>query len=134
METLLYFILWGGLLFLLMRFGCGAHMMGHGHGGMLASTTSPGRRTTRCAGRRRQRTSTRSAARQFEPTAPNWPCTTVRSTTSVRVNVVSFSRRRLSCIPDPRTRCIQPKRSMPMADSLRSPKYGWAGWLQKLRP
>ncbi|TAM64232.1 MAG: YHS domain-containing protein [Rhodanobacter sp.] len=32
MESLLYFIFWGGLIFLLMRFGCGAHVMGHGHG------------------------------------------------------------------------------------------------------
>lgn len=31
MDTLLYFVLWGGVFFLLMRFGCGAHMMGHGH-------------------------------------------------------------------------------------------------------
>jgi YHS domain-containing protein len=33
METLLYFLLIGGLFFLMMRFGCGAHTMGHGHGG-----------------------------------------------------------------------------------------------------
>jgi YHS domain-containing protein len=32
MEALLYFALWGGLIFLMMRFGCGAHVMGHGHG------------------------------------------------------------------------------------------------------
>ena len=32
MEALLYFILWAGLIFLMMRFGCGAHVMGHGHG------------------------------------------------------------------------------------------------------
>ncbi|TAL91461.1 MAG: YHS domain-containing protein [Rhodanobacter sp.] len=32
MDTLLYFVLWGGLFFLLMRFGCGSHIMGHGHG------------------------------------------------------------------------------------------------------
>ena len=31
METLLYFALWAGLIFLMMRFGCGAHVMGHGH-------------------------------------------------------------------------------------------------------
>lgn len=31
METLLYFLLWAGLIFLMMRFGCGAHVMGHGH-------------------------------------------------------------------------------------------------------
>jgi YHS domain-containing protein len=30
MEALLYFALWAGLIFLMMRFGCGAHVMGHG--------------------------------------------------------------------------------------------------------
>lgn len=34
METLLYFLLFAGLFALMMRFGCGAHVMGHGrHGG-----------------------------------------------------------------------------------------------------
>ncbi|WP_119419735.1 YHS domain-containing protein [Desertibaculum subflavum] len=32
MEALLYFALWAGLIFLMMRFGCGAHVMGHGRG------------------------------------------------------------------------------------------------------
>ncbi|MDH3208965.1 MAG: YHS domain-containing protein [Burkholderiaceae bacterium] len=32
MESLLYFVLWAGLFFVLMRFGCGAHIMGHQHG------------------------------------------------------------------------------------------------------
>ena len=32
MEALLYFALWAGFIFLMMRFGCGAHIMGHGHG------------------------------------------------------------------------------------------------------
>ena len=32
MEALAYFILWAGLFFLMMRFGCGAHILGHGHG------------------------------------------------------------------------------------------------------
>ena len=32
METLLWFAVWAGLIFLMMRFGCGAHVMGHGHG------------------------------------------------------------------------------------------------------
>ena len=32
MEALLYFALWAGVIFLMMRFGCGAHIMGHGHG------------------------------------------------------------------------------------------------------
>ena len=31
MEALAYFILWAGLFFLMMRFGCGAHILGHGH-------------------------------------------------------------------------------------------------------
>lgn len=32
MEALLYFAFWAALIFLMMRFGCGAHVMGHGHG------------------------------------------------------------------------------------------------------
>lgn len=31
MNSLIYFLIWGGLFFLMMRFGCGAHVMGHGH-------------------------------------------------------------------------------------------------------
>jgi YHS domain-containing protein len=31
MESLLYFALFAGLFFLMMRFGCGSHIMGHGH-------------------------------------------------------------------------------------------------------
>jgi len=36
MEALIYFVAWGALIFLMMRFGCGAHVMGHGgsHSGM----------------------------------------------------------------------------------------------------
>ena len=33
MDTVLSILLWGGLLFLMMRFGCGSHMFGHRHGG-----------------------------------------------------------------------------------------------------
>jgi YHS domain-containing protein len=33
MEALLYFAFWAGLVFLMMRFGCGSHVMGHGHHG-----------------------------------------------------------------------------------------------------
>jgi YHS domain-containing protein len=33
MEALLYFALWAGLIFVMMRFGCGAHVMGHGRHG-----------------------------------------------------------------------------------------------------
>ncbi|MEO3429584.1 YHS domain-containing protein [Pelagibius sp. CAU 1746] len=29
METLIYFALWAGMIFLMMRIGCGAHVMGH---------------------------------------------------------------------------------------------------------
>jgi len=32
MDALIYFVLWTGLIFLMMRFGCGAHVKGHGHG------------------------------------------------------------------------------------------------------
>jgi YHS domain-containing protein len=32
MESLLYFAFWAGFIFLMMRFGCGAHVIGHGHG------------------------------------------------------------------------------------------------------
>ena len=33
METLIYFLLWAGLFLVMMRFGCGSHVMGHGHHG-----------------------------------------------------------------------------------------------------
>ena len=32
MPTYLYFLLWGVFFLVMMRFGCGAHIMGHGHG------------------------------------------------------------------------------------------------------
>ena len=32
MGTLLYFAVFAGLFFVMMRFGCGSHVMGHGHG------------------------------------------------------------------------------------------------------
>jgi len=32
MEAILYFVLWGAAIFVMMRLGCGAHVMGHGHG------------------------------------------------------------------------------------------------------
>ena len=41
MGTLLYLLLSAGFFFLMMRFGCGAHIMGHGHAhhdGMGGST------------------------------------------------------------------------------------------------
>ena len=30
MEALIYFVLWAAFLYLMMRVGCGAHIMGHG--------------------------------------------------------------------------------------------------------
>ena len=42
-KSLLSFLLWGGLFFLMMRYGCGAHMMGghgrHGRHGGAGDTT-----------------------------------------------------------------------------------------------
>ena len=32
MEALLYFVIWAAIIFLMMRFGCGAHVMGHDRG------------------------------------------------------------------------------------------------------
>lgn len=32
MEAIIYFLVWAGLILFMMRFGCGAHAMGHGHG------------------------------------------------------------------------------------------------------
>ncbi len=32
-KSLLWILVWGGLFFLMMRYGCGSHIMGgHGHG------------------------------------------------------------------------------------------------------
>ena len=31
MQTLVYFLVWGAFIFFMMRFGCGAHVMGHVH-------------------------------------------------------------------------------------------------------
>lgn len=31
MSSLVYFLIWGAVFFLLMRVGCGSHVMGHGH-------------------------------------------------------------------------------------------------------
>lgn len=33
METVAYLLFWALLFFFMMRFGCGAHIMGHGHHG-----------------------------------------------------------------------------------------------------
>ena len=32
MGSLIYFLIAGAAIFFMMRFGCGAHVMGHGHG------------------------------------------------------------------------------------------------------
>ena len=39
MSGLLWFVVWAVLIFLMMRYGCGAHVMGHGH----AKTTGDNR-------------------------------------------------------------------------------------------
>jgi len=31
MSIMFYFLVWGAIIFVMMRFGCGAHVMGHGH-------------------------------------------------------------------------------------------------------
>ena len=41
MNSLIYFLIWGGLFFLMMRFGCGAHVMGHGHAHSDGKDTPP---------------------------------------------------------------------------------------------
>ena len=36
LKSIVWFLVWGGLFFVMMRFGCGAHIgghAGHGHGG-----------------------------------------------------------------------------------------------------
>ena len=33
MESIIYFLFWAGLIFIMMRFGCGSHVMGHGKSG-----------------------------------------------------------------------------------------------------
>src|SRR5215468_4115630 len=42
MQTLVYFLIWGAVIFFMMRFGCGAHVIGHGHGGGHGDPRSPG--------------------------------------------------------------------------------------------
>ena len=45
MQTLLWFAFWAGLFFVMMRFGCGAHVMGHGrHGGHGDETARDGQK------------------------------------------------------------------------------------------
>lgn len=40
MEALAYFLLWAALLFLMFRFGCGAHILGRQHGNRDAGDRS----------------------------------------------------------------------------------------------
>ncbi len=42
MSALLWFAFWAALIFLMMRFGCGAHVMGHGQGKKGANGDSLG--------------------------------------------------------------------------------------------
>lgn len=42
MSVLLWFAFWAALIFLMMRFGCGAHVMGHGQGKKGANGGSVG--------------------------------------------------------------------------------------------
>lgn len=41
LANVLYFLLWAGLFVVMMRFGCGAHVMGHRHHGRQPQTTPP---------------------------------------------------------------------------------------------
>jgi YHS domain-containing protein len=53
MTSTIYYLLWAALFFVMMRFGCGAHVMGHGHhrghagadDGKLGDMTSPSKAT-----------------------------------------------------------------------------------------
>jgi YHS domain-containing protein len=31
LQDVIYYLVWAGLFFVMMRYGCGAHIMGHGH-------------------------------------------------------------------------------------------------------
>lgn len=31
LQNVIYFLVWAGLIYFMMRFGCGAHVIGHGH-------------------------------------------------------------------------------------------------------
>ncbi|KGE78575.1 MULTISPECIES: YHS domain-containing protein [Halomonas] len=46
MNELIYFMLWAGIIFLMMRFGCGAHVMGHGRGKAKHDEGAPERQAT----------------------------------------------------------------------------------------
>jgi len=40
LQDVLFFLFWAGLFFVMMRFGCGAHIMGHGRHRRSASDTA----------------------------------------------------------------------------------------------
>jgi hypothetical protein len=40
LQDVLFFLFWAGLFFVMMRFGCGAHIMGHGHHHRSTSDTA----------------------------------------------------------------------------------------------
>ncbi len=42
MESLLYFLIWAGMIFLMMRMGCGKHVMGHGNSGARPGKAADG--------------------------------------------------------------------------------------------
>ena len=46
MEALVYFLIWAGLIFVMMRFGCGAHILGRGHGHHSGNTQPNAGRVT----------------------------------------------------------------------------------------
>jgi hypothetical protein len=44
-QDVLYYGFWAGLFFLMMRFGCGRHIMGHGHRHRDVAPAVPGTST-----------------------------------------------------------------------------------------
>jgi YHS domain-containing protein len=42
LQDVLYYVFWAGLFFVMMRFGCGAHIMGHGHHKGASASDHPG--------------------------------------------------------------------------------------------
>jgi hypothetical protein len=42
MQDVLYYVFWAALFFVMMRFGCGAHIMGHGHHKGASASDHPG--------------------------------------------------------------------------------------------
>ena len=94
METLLYVVLWAAAIFLMMRFGCGAHMMGHGHRHEHGSQKNGQQPTDELRWVDPKKAPTRSAARPSRRAEPNPVSTPATFTTSARTNVVRSSRPR----------------------------------------